>query len=75
MIYARKVDHGFDTQSAAELRKPLTRLIRRSQPYAEKIAHKAFWVEPKLLAEIKYRTKSAEGMVRQPFFKRLRQDL
>jgi ATP-dependent DNA ligase len=32
-------------------------------------------VEPKLLAEIEYRAKSAEGKVRHPFFKGLRDDL
>jgi bifunctional non-homologous end joining protein LigD len=43
--------------------------------YAKKIAHKAIWVEPELLAEIEYRAKSAEGKVRHPFFKGLREDL
>jgi bifunctional non-homologous end joining protein LigD len=32
-------------------------------------------VEPSLLAEIEYRTKSAEGKVRHPFFKGIREDL
>jgi ATP-dependent DNA ligase len=32
-------------------------------------------VEPSLLAEIEYRAKSAEGKVRHPFFKGLREDL
>nr|WP_256565669.1 MULTISPECIES: hypothetical protein [unclassified Bradyrhizobium] len=36
---------------------------------------KGIWVEPKLLAEIEYRAKSAEGKVRHPFFKGLREDL
>jgi bifunctional non-homologous end joining protein LigD len=33
------------------------------------------WVEPKLLAEVEYRAKSAEGKVRHPFFKGLRENL
>jgi len=33
------------------------------------------WVEPSLLAEIEYRVKSAEGKVRHPFFKGIREDL
>jgi bifunctional non-homologous end joining protein LigD len=45
------------------------------EPYAKRIAHKGVWVEPKLLAEIEYRAKSAEGKVRHPFFKGLRDDL
>ena len=32
-------------------------------------------LEPELLAEIEYRAKSAEGKVRHPFFKGLREDL
>jgi bifunctional non-homologous end joining protein LigD len=75
LIYAGKVDHGFDKTSAADLRKRLTPLIRKTQPYAKKIAHKDIWVEPELLAEIEYRAKSAEGKVRHPFFKGVREDL
>jgi bifunctional non-homologous end joining protein LigD len=75
LIYAGKVDHGFDKASAADLRKRLTPLIRKTQPYTKRIAHKGIWVEPELLAEIEYRAKSAEGKVRHPFFKGLREDL
>ena len=75
LIYAGKVDHGFDKVSAADLQKRLKPLIRKTQPYAKRIAHKGIWVEPKLLAEIEYRAKSAAGKVRHPFFKGLREDL
>ncbi|MGL3210915.1 non-homologous end-joining DNA ligase [Bradyrhizobium sp. BR 1433] len=72
LIYAGKVDHGFDKVSAADLQKRLKPLIRRTQPYAKRINHKGIWVEPRLLAEIEYRAKSAEGKVRHPFFRGLR---
>jgi len=75
LVYAGKVDHGFDDDSVAELRKRLTPLIRKTQPYTKRIAHRGIWVEPELLAEIEYRAKSAEGKVRHPFFKGLREDL
>ncbi|MGY4355355.1 ATP-dependent DNA ligase [Bradyrhizobium sp. i1.3.1] len=75
LVYAGKVDHGFDKTSATELRRRLEPLVRKTQPYAKRIAHKGIWVEPKLLAEIEYRAKSAEGKVRHPFFKGLREDL
>jgi bifunctional non-homologous end joining protein LigD len=75
LVYAGKVDHGFDKASAADLQKRLKPLIRKTQPYAKRIAHRGIWVEPKLLAEIEYRAKSAEGKVRHPFFKGLREDL
>ncbi|WP_247522591.1 hypothetical protein [Bradyrhizobium sp. 190] len=61
LIYAGKVDHGFEKQSAAELRKRLTPLIRKTLPYTKRIAHKGIWVEPELNAEIEYRAKSAGG--------------
>lgn len=75
LVYAGKVDHGFDKVSAANLQKRLKPLIRKTQPYARRISHKGIWVEPKLLAEIEFRAKSAEGKVRHPFFKGLREDL
>ena len=74
LIYAGKV-HGFDSASAKDLRARLKPLIRETQPYAKKIAHRGTWVEPSLLAEIEYRAKSAEGKVRHPFFKGVREDL
>jgi bifunctional non-homologous end joining protein LigD len=75
LIYAGKVDHGFDNDIAKDLRARLKPLVRRAQPYAKKIAHRATWVEPTLQAEVEYRAKSAEGKVRHPVFKGLRDDL
>ena len=73
---------GFDRKFAERywpvfehLRKRLTPLVRKTQAFAKRIAHKAIWVEPKLLAEIEYRAKSVEGKVRHPVFKALREDL
>jgi bifunctional non-homologous end joining protein LigD len=67
------VDHGFDKTSASDLRERLKLLIRKTQPYTKRIVHKAIWVEPKFLAEIEYRAKSAERKVREPFFAGLRE--
>jgi bifunctional non-homologous end joining protein LigD len=69
------MDHGFDNDIAKDLRARLKQLIRNVQPHTKKIAHRATWVEPTLLAEIEYRAKSAEGKVRHPVFKGLREDL
>jgi len=74
-VYAGKVDHGFDKEPETELRKLLKPLIRKTQPYTKRVSHKGFWVEPKLLAEVEYRGKSAEGKVRHPSFKGIREDL
>jgi bifunctional non-homologous end joining protein LigD len=51
------------------------RLSPVTQFVAKRVARKAIWVEPELLAEIEYRAKSVEGKVRRPFFKGLRDDL
>jgi len=61
LIYAGKVDHGFDRDSAKELQARLKPLVRKTQPYSKHIAHRGIWVEPSLMAEIEYRAKSAEG--------------
>jgi hypothetical protein len=60
--------------SLPDLQLRMKPLIRKTQPYAKKIAHRGIWVEPSLLAEIEYRAKSAEGKVRHPFFKGIRED-
>jgi bifunctional non-homologous end joining protein LigD len=74
LVYAGKVDHGFDPASVKDLRARFKPLIRETQPYAKKIAHRGVWVEPSLLAEIEYRAKSTEGKVRHPVFKGIRED-
>jgi bifunctional non-homologous end joining protein LigD len=74
LIYAGKVDHGFDRDSAKELQARLKPLVRKTQPYSKRIAHRGIWVEPSLMAEIEYRAKSAEGKVRHPFFIGIRED-
>ena len=75
LVYAGKVDHGFDSASSKELQARLKPLVRKTQPYSKKIAHRGVWVEPSVLAEIEYRAKSAEGKLRHPFFKGIREDL
>jgi bifunctional non-homologous end joining protein LigD len=74
LIYAGKVDHGFDRDSAKEFQARLKPLVRKTQPYSKRIAHRGIWVEPSLMAEIEYRAKSAEGKVRHPFFIGIRED-
>jgi hypothetical protein len=39
---------GFDKASAADLRKRLEPLVRKTQAFAKRIAHNGVWVEPKL---------------------------
>lgn len=76
LIYAGTVEHGFTRESTSDVRKRLQPLIQRAQAFSQKVKKpKAVWVKPSLLAEIEYRAKSAEGKLRHPFFKGLREDL
>jgi bifunctional non-homologous end joining protein LigD len=75
LVYAGKVDHGFDKNSAADLKKRLTPLVRKTQAFAKRIVHRGIWVEPRLKAGIEYRAKSDKGKVRHPFFRGLREHL
>jgi bifunctional non-homologous end joining protein LigD len=43
LVYAGKIDHGFDTASAKEMQTRLKPLICKRQPYAKKIAHRGVW--------------------------------
>jgi bifunctional non-homologous end joining protein LigD len=46
LVYAGKIEHGFDKLSAKDLQARLKPLIRKTQPYTKKIAHQGIWVEP-----------------------------
>jgi bifunctional non-homologous end joining protein LigD len=44
LIYAGKVDHGFDSETARELQARLKPLIRKTQPYGKSVAHRGIWL-------------------------------
>jgi bifunctional non-homologous end joining protein LigD len=77
LIYAGKVDHGFNTPgTVTDIRKRLAPLIQKTQAFSQKIKKpQAVWVKPSLAAEVEYRAKSAEGKLRHPIFKGFREDL
>ncbi len=75
LAYAGKVEHGFERTDTRALRAKLDRLKRVKHPFSERIPNRGTWAEPKLLAEIEYRARSANGRLRHPVFKGLREDL
>jgi bifunctional non-homologous end joining protein LigD len=75
LIYAGKADHRFDNDIAKHLKARLKPLIRKTQPYSKRIAHRGIWLEKSLLSETEYRAKSIEEKVRHPVLKGLREDL
>ncbi|WP_448031564.1 non-homologous end-joining DNA ligase [Bradyrhizobium liaoningense] len=75
LLYAGKVEHGFEDTAVKDLQRRLSKLVRKTQPFARRIPNSGIWVEPRLNAEVEYRAKSANGHLRHPFFKGLREDL
>ncbi|MGC0326246.1 ATP-dependent DNA ligase [Bradyrhizobium sp. USDA 326] len=75
LVYAGKVEHGFEDTAVKDLQRRLSKLVRKTQPFAKRIPNRGIWVEPRLNAEVEYRAKSANGHLRHPFFKGLREDL
>jgi bifunctional non-homologous end joining protein LigD len=76
--YAGRVGTGFTHKSLAELRARLEPLARRTPPfvdppkgYAAKGVH---WVEPKLVAEVRFTEWTEDNLLRHPSFHGLRED-
>jgi bifunctional non-homologous end joining protein LigD len=74
LIYAVKVDHGFDKTSAAELRRRLMPLIRKTQPCAKRIAIEAFGLSRRCWPRSNTARNLPEEKARHPFFNGLRED-
>lgn len=75
LLYAGKVEQGFEPAAVKDLQQRLNKLVRKTQPFAKRIPNRGIWVEPRLAAEVEYRAKSANGHLRHPSFKGLREDL
>jgi bifunctional non-homologous end joining protein LigD len=74
--YASHVGSGFDDRTLPETQQKLEALRRKSSPFAEKpeLNAPAVWVEPKLVAEVKFQDWTPDGRLRAPVFLRLRGD-
>lgn len=73
--YAGKVGSGFGDEVLRSLAKRLRRLARASSPFdgvvKERAAH---WVTPKLVVEVAFSGWTADGRLRHPVFKGVRED-
>ena len=75
--YASHVGSGFDDRSLAQVRKRLEPLQRKTNPFATKpeVNAPTTWVEPQLVAEVKFQGWTGDGSLRAPVFLRLRDDI
>jgi bifunctional non-homologous end joining protein LigD len=76
-IYAGRVGTGFTEATLNALASRLEPLRRKGRPFdvAPKLPRVARFVEPRLVAEIEFREWTAEGIMRAPSFKGLREDV
>jgi bifunctional non-homologous end joining protein LigD len=76
LMYAGKVEHGFDRASEREIISRLRPVIQREQPYSVNPKNpKAVWAKPVLKAEIEYRGRTTSDKLRHSSFKGLREDV
>ncbi len=75
--YASHVGSGFDAESLSRVDKRLAPLKRRTCPFAEKpeLHSPTTWVEPEVVAEVKFQNWTDDGYLRAPVFLRLREDI
>jgi bifunctional non-homologous end joining protein LigD len=74
--YAGRVGTGFTDRTLTELGERLRPLRRDTSPFAAapKLPREAVFVEPALVAEIEFREWTADGVMRAPSYKGLRED-
>ncbi|GAA1422306.1 non-homologous end-joining DNA ligase [Catellatospora coxensis] len=76
--YAGSVGTGFTRQMLDDLRQRLSRLERRTSPFAGALpardAKDAHWVTPKLVGEVRFTEWTRDGRLRHPAWRGLRPD-
>jgi bifunctional non-homologous end joining protein LigD len=76
LLYGGKAQSGFTTEQLYEVRERLDPFVRRDSALAVKIKKpKATWVEPVVEAQVEFSGRTSDGLLREPVFKGLREDL
>jgi len=75
--YASHVGSGFDEASLADAKTRLEPLRRDGCPFADKpeLHSPTVWVEPKMVAEVRFQNWTDDGFLRAPVFLRFRDDI
>jgi bifunctional non-homologous end joining protein LigD len=76
LVYAGRVGSGFTAAQLKEVTAALERSVRPTPAFSGPVPHDPghTWVEPTLLAEVRYKEWTDEGLLRQPVFVRFRDD-
>src|SRR5438552_2122840 len=78
LLYAGHVGGGFDERSLESVSKLMKPLITKASPFSGEPPRgneKPTWVRPKLVAEVKFAEWTRDGVMRQPVFLGLRDDV
>ncbi|HSS22016.1 MAG TPA: non-homologous end-joining DNA ligase [Pyrinomonadaceae bacterium] len=78
LVYTGRVGTGFSIKQRLELQKKLDRISTPTMPFAEKPKdpglRDAHWAKLQLVAEVEFTEWTAEGSIRHPSFKGMRED-
>ena len=76
LYYVGSVGTGFDTKTLAVMTAQLKKIERKTSPFANEVDSntKAHWVEPKLVAQVRFTEWTRDGVMRQPAFLGTRTD-
>ncbi len=77
LVYRGRVGTGFDTAAFDDLSDRMKPLKRKTNPFDKTPAdarRDAIWLTPKLVAQIAYTERTADGHLRHPSFQGLRED-
>lgn len=78
LIYSGRVGTGFSIKQRLEIQKKLDRISQPAMPFAAKPKdpglRDAHWAKPQLVAEVEFTEWTADGSIRHPSFKGMRED-
>src|SRR5437870_832705 len=76
LVYAGRVGSGFTDAELKDVSAALERGVRPTPTFSDPVPPDAghTWVEPTLIAEVRYKEWTDEGLLRQPVFVRFRDD-
>jgi bifunctional non-homologous end joining protein LigD len=77
LSFVTHVGSGFDDRTLGKVKGKLQKLQRKTCPFAQKpeLHDPTTWVEPELVAELKFHSWTEDGHLRAPVFLRLRDDV
>jgi bifunctional non-homologous end joining protein LigD len=77
LIYASHVGSGFDARTLVQVMAKLEAIRSKNCPFAEKpqLPSPTTWVNPELVAEVRFQNWTEDGSLRAPVFLRLRDDI